>query len=127
MPLSIPVAQRDANSASLADDAAESLLCRVAHANGYRMTDEQFAQAQTQLRDLLAQQLYQLDMRLQLDDTPAPTTYTHCTVRYRGRPTTARRVELLPNGYWRADLAGSGLVALYDEDPVANPGAHQRS
>lgn len=49
-----------------------------------------------------------------------------CTVHYRGRPCLARRVERLPNGYWRADISG-GLVAMYDEDPVTNPAARQRS
>lgn len=54
------------------------------------------------------------------------THYGRCRVRWHGRPCDARRAELLPNGYWRVDLVG-GLVALYDEDPIANPDAHQRS
>ncbi len=49
------------------------------------------------------------------------------TVYYRGRPVEARRVELLPNGLWRADLRGSGLVALYASDPRNNCGAKQLS
>ncbi len=40
----------------------------------------------------------------------------YLTVYYWGRRTEARRVELLPNGRWRADLRG-GLVALYESDP----------
>jgi hypothetical protein len=49
-----------------------------------------------------------------------------CMVRYHGRPCRARRVEHMPNGYWRADIPG-GLVATYDEDPVTYPDARQRS
>jgi hypothetical protein len=49
-----------------------------------------------------------------------------CTVYYRGRRARARRVERLPNGYYRADISG-GLVATYDDDPFENPGARQRS
>lgn len=59
-------------------------------------------------------------------EEPAPTNYGRCTVAYNGRPADARRVERLPNGYWRVDFV-SGLVGCYDEDPVANPGARQRS
>lgn len=49
-----------------------------------------------------------------------------CTVYYRGRPARARRVERLPNGYYRADISG-GLVATYDDDPYDNPAATQTS
>ena len=49
-----------------------------------------------------------------------------CTVYYHGRRARARRVERLPNGYYRADISG-GLVATYDDDPYENPGARQCS
>jgi hypothetical protein len=43
-------------------------------------------------------------------------------VPFRGRMIEARRVELLANGYWRADFI-SGLVELYKTDPTNDPNA----
>lgn len=61
-----------------------------------------------------------------VDAVRHPRVRGECEIRYHGRPCVARRVERMANGYWRADILG-GLVATYDEDPVTNPGARQRS
>lgn len=59
-------------------------------------------------------------------DRAARVRYGRCIVTYHGRAAEARRAELLPNGFWRADLVG-GLVAMYDTDPVVNRDAPQRN
>jgi hypothetical protein len=56
--------------------------------------------------------------------TFTPRRHGACTVPYRGRPAPARHAELLPNGGWRVDFT-SGLVGMYDADPVLNPHARQ--
>lgn len=56
------------------------------------------------------------------DASRAAATRANVTVYYRGRPMTARRVEPLQNGFWRADLPG-GTVALYEADPTDDPSA----
>jgi hypothetical protein len=59
-------------------------------------------------------------------DRGARVRYGRCLVTYHGRAAVARRAELLPSGFWRADLVG-GLVAMYDTDPVVNRDAPQRN
>lgn len=60
------------------------------------------------------------------DASRRAATRANVTVYYRGRATTARRVEPLQNGFWRADLPG-GMAALYETDPTDDPNAVQRS
>lgn len=60
------------------------------------------------------------------DASRLAATRTDVTVYYRGRATTARRVEPLQNGYWRAELSG-GISVLYETDPADDPDAVQRT
>jgi len=60
------------------------------------------------------------------DASRLAATVGNVTVYYRGRATTARRVEPLQNGFWRADLPG-GTAVLYETDPTGDPNAVQHS
>jgi hypothetical protein len=60
------------------------------------------------------------------DASRLAATRADVTVYYRDRATTARRVEPLQNGFWRADLP-SGISVLYETDPTDDPTAVQRT